>query len=340
MEQPGNLFNNLASLAADAAQRIDIDGIAEGAAAAGQAIGAKADEFKDAAVAAKNDIADKMTELDRMLDQATTDYNDAFTQMNDCGIQLFIARTRAQDAIGLAKRIIDSIASHPKSFDTSFEEVEQHRKSFADTCSFADRELHDARAAATQAGAGLAAGTALAFMAPTGAMWIATAFGTASTGVAISTLSGAAAESAALAWLGGGALAAGGSGIAGGTALLALAGPIGWTAAGLTVCSSIVIFARNRQKLAKQKSEEIEALKRNTEAVRESEAEIASILAATAECRDGLEACCASCLPYFGRNYNELDVQAKMELGSLVNSTLALSELFTKKVAQKEQPDA
>jgi len=53
-------------------------------------------------------------------------------------------------------------------------------------------------------------------MAPTAAMWVATTFGTASTGTAISALSGAAAESAALAWLGGGTLAAGGGGMTAG----------------------------------------------------------------------------------------------------------------------------
>ena len=97
----------------------------------------------------------------------------------------------------------------------------------------------------------------MAFMAPTAAMWIATTFGTASTGAAISTLSGAAATNAALAWLGGGALAAGGGGMAGGTAFLALAGPVGWSIAGATLLSSILIFTAKKTKLNNQKNEEI-----------------------------------------------------------------------------------
>lgn len=53
-----------------------------------------------------------------------------------------------------------------------------------------------------------------------GAMWVATTYGTAGTGVAISGLSGAAANSAALAWLGGGTVASGGGGMAAGAAVL------------------------------------------------------------------------------------------------------------------------
>ncbi len=105
-----------------------------------------------------------------------------------------------------------------------------------------------ARAAAGGAGAGLAAGASVAFMGPTAAMWVATTFGTASTGAAISTLSGAAATNAALAWLGGGAVSAGGAGIAGGNAFLAMTGPIGWTIAGATLLTSIVLFTKNRAK--------------------------------------------------------------------------------------------
>lgn len=74
-------------------------------------------------------------------------------------------------------------------------------------------------------------------------MGIATTFGVASTGTAISALSGAAAANAALAWLGGGALAVGGGGMAAGSAFLALAGPVGWTIAGLSIIASGLVFS-------------------------------------------------------------------------------------------------
>lgn len=75
-------------------------------------------------------------------------------------------------------------------------------------------------------------------------MWVATTFGTASTGTAISALSGAAASNAAIAWLGGGALATGGGGMAAGQALLALAGPIGWGIAGTTLLASVLLTVK------------------------------------------------------------------------------------------------
>ena len=141
-------------------------------------------------------------------------------------MQLFGERNRAVDTIGFVENLINSIANRPKSFDADFEEIETSRDTFLNSCDFSQRELQAAREAAGGAGAGLAAGASVAFMAPTAAMWVATTFGTASTGTAISTLSGAAASNAALAWLGGGALSAGGGGVAAGNALLAMAGPM------------------------------------------------------------------------------------------------------------------
>lgn len=90
--------------------------------------------------------------------------------------------------------------------------------------------------------AGAATGVGVVTLAPTAAMSIATTFGVASTGTAISSLSGAAATNAALAWLGGGTLAAGGGGMAGGSALLALAGPVGWSIAGVALLGGGIMF--------------------------------------------------------------------------------------------------
>ena len=98
--------------------------------------------------------------------------------------------------------------------------------------------------AAGQCAAGVGAGVAVVTLGPTAAMGIATTFGVASTGTAISALSGAAA--AALAWLGGGALAVGGGGMAAGSAFLALAGPVGWTIAGLSIIASGLVFFRTK----------------------------------------------------------------------------------------------
>ena len=99
--------------------------------------------------------------------------------------------------------------------------------------------------AAGQCAAGVGAGVAVVTLGPTAAMGIATTFGVASTGTAISALSGAAAN-AALAWLGGGALAVGGGGMAAGSAFLALAGPVGWTIAGLSIIASGLVFFKTK----------------------------------------------------------------------------------------------
>ena len=239
-------------------EKIDIDAIKNSAEKASVVIKDKSIEVKENAIKLKDDINDKITELDRMLESEITNYNDAYTLMNDKGIRLLIERSRSIDTIDNITGLINSIANTPKEFKDTFEIIESNRKTFKDACNFAERELDAARSAATSAGAGIAAGASVAFMAPTAAMWVATTFGTASTGAAISTLSGAAATNAALAWLGGGALAANGGGMAAGSALLAMAGPIGWTIAGATLLSSIVLFAKKRTKLNAEKNEEIE----------------------------------------------------------------------------------
>ena len=312
---------------------IDKPKVREKAAIAGEALGGKAMEIKDSALAMKEDITEKLNELDHMLESSITEYNDAYTLMNDKGVQLFMERNRAVDTIGFVEALINSIANRPKSFEAEFEEIKTDRDSFLNSCDFGQRELQAAREAAGGAGAGLAAGASVAFMAPTAAMWVATTFGTASTGTAISALSGAAAQSAALAWLGGGALTAGGGGMAAGNALLAMAGPIGWTIAGASLLTSILIFTRKKTKLNKQKNEEIETVKRNTEKVKEVDAQINSILSQTIAVRTGLNNAYTQCLDMFGKDYTGFSDEQKKSLGALVNHTKTLSALFGKTVS-------
>ena len=314
---------------------IDTDALKGKAAGAADMLMGRAGELKDAAIAAKDELEDKLTELDRMLSGAVTEYNDVYTLMNDKGVKLFVERSRAVDTISFAESLVNSIANRPKTFDAEFDEIRTDRQRFTDSCEFADRELQEARKAAAGAGAGLAAGASVAFMAPTAAMWIATTFGTTSTGAAISTLSGAAATNAALAWLGGGALAAGGSGITGGTALLALAGPVGWTIAGATLLSSILIFTSKKTKLNKQKNEEIEAVKENTERVREMDAKINELLSETCSVRSSLNELLTAVMPLFGADYLTLSTEQKLSLGTLVNNTKALAALFGRTIGEE-----
>lgn len=325
-------------------EKIDIEAVKENTGKAGEALKKsagkagevakqKAVEYKDKAVQTKNDINDKLTELDRMLEEEITNYNDAYTLMNDKGVKLFVERNRSVDVIDNVECLVNSIANHPKEFDDDFEAIETNRKQFVDSCEFANREIDAARKAAGGAGAGIAAGASVAFMAPTAAMWIATTFGTASTGTAISALSGAAATNAALAWLGGGALAAGGGGMAAGNALLAMAGPIGWTIAGATLLTSIVLFAKKRIKLNAEKNEEIEKVKKNTASIKEVDARIKALLDETIEIRDGLKEKFMECMGLYGKDYASFDDEQKMLLGNIVNSTMSLSAMLDKTIS-------
>ena len=311
---------------------IDFDAIKDRAAQAGDFLGDKANDVKEMAVQAKEDLDSKLNELDRMLEQSVTDYNDAYTLMSDKGMQLYVERCRDIDLIDNVEAFVNSIANRPKDFDTEFEEINTNRNHFTESCEFANKELQAAREAAGGAGAGLAAGATVAFMGPTAAMWIATTFGTASTGTAISALSGAAATNAALAWLGGGALAAGGGGTAAGTALLAMAGPIGWSIAGATLLTSIVLFAKKRLKLNKEKNSEIESVKANTEKVKELDAQIKAIIDETKGISENLKKAYTECLTVFGCNYNDLSDDQKLKLGALVNNTKALSATFDEEI--------
>lgn len=331
---PKKTLSDLKAAAQKGLSSIDVDAIKDKAAEATSIMLEKAGELKGAAVDVKDDIAAKLTELDRMLQASVTEYNDAYTIMSDKGVQLYIERCRSLDLISFVESLVNSIAIRPKSFDAEFEEISIHRKKFTESRDFADRELQEARKAATGAGAGLAAGASVAFMAPTAAMWVATTFGTASTGTAISTLSGAASTNAALAWLGGGTLAAGGGGMAAGNALLALAGPVGWSIAGATLLSSILLFTSKKAKLNKQKNEEIQAVKKNIEAIRELDEEIGLILSETAGIRTSLNDMLTKALSLFGADYLTFDDSQKQLLGALVNNTKALSAMFEKNVGE------
>lgn len=332
-EKAKSAAENIKIIDKDGDTILDMGSVASKTAQAGEYLAEKAGKVKDLAIETKEDLEAKLNELDNMLQESITNYNDAYTQMNDKGIKLYVERCRAVDAITDVENLVNSIANRPKEFDSEFEEIETNRKHFTDSCEFANRELEAAREAAGGAGAGLAAGASVAFMGPTAAMWVATTFGTASTGTAISTLSGAAATNAALAWLGGGAVAAGGGGTAEGTALLAMAGPIGWTIAGATLLTSILLFAKKRTKINKEKNEEIEAVKKNTEAVKETEAKISQIINETKSIMDGVKTSYTDTLSSFGKDYQEFTEEQKLKLGSLVNNTKALSAMFNKTIS-------
>lgn len=297
-----------------------------------EAIKEKATDIRDTVEDKKDELQLKLKELDIQLEDSINAYNEEYSRMNDEGLNLYIQRTRAADVIDNVTDLISSIANSPKSFESDFEEIKKNKLVFKGAEEFAEKELQDARKAASGAGAGVAAGAAVMSAAPTAAMWIATTFGTASTGTAISTLSGAAATNAALAWLGGGALTAGGGGMAFGNALLALAGPVGIGIAGASLLASIALFSRKRIFNNKEKNEEIESVKKNTAALKEVTETIHTINAETITLREELMKQFSDNMGLHGADYMSLDDADKMRLGAMVNNTKSLSALFDKTV--------
>ena len=121
--------------------------------------------------------------------------------------------------------------------------------------------------------------------------------------------------------------------MAAGQALLAMAGPIGWTIAGATLLSSILLFANKRTKLNKQKNDEIESVKKNIEVIKELDGKINQVLEETNSIRENLNKQYRDCLALYGKDYAAFDAEQKMQLGALVNNTKALSAMFEKTIA-------
>lgn len=270
--------------------------------------------------------------IDQALKDALDQYNQEYTMLSNYGMDLYIQRERAADLILNVEDLINSIANCPKSFDADVREVKTHCLEFKDAGDYAAEELDAAKKAALGAGSGAAAGVMVASLAPTTAMWIATTFGTASTGTAISELSGAVATQAALAWLGGGTVAAGGGGVAAGNAFLAMCGPVGWSIAGATLLTSVVLFAANKVKLQKQKKAEVESVMRNTSALKETNAKVGVILEETNALRDSLAKMYRENVSLYKQNFASLSDEEKIRLGTLVNNAKSLSKTLNKTV--------
>ena len=85
-------FGAIKDMVASKTAAVDAATIKEKAKKATEIVGDKAQEIKASALDVKDDITEKLTELDRMLESSITEYNDAYTLMNDKGVQLFLER--------------------------------------------------------------------------------------------------------------------------------------------------------------------------------------------------------------------------------------------------------
>lgn len=265
-------------------------------------------------------------------EHAVEKYNNTYQTMQETGARLYSLR---QDSVKLIQEIellLNSIANKPKEFEKTISDIQAEQKKFRDTEEYAAEAMKAAVKSGISVAAGVAGGAAVASMAPSAAMWVATTFGTASTGTAISTLSGAAATKAALAWLGGGALSAGGAGVAGGQALLALAGPIGWGITGVTTAASVVALGHKNKKIADEAIAEAKKITIAGAEVNESSAKIQHLIDETVMLMDDLRDMSRANTLLRDANYLELSEKEQYRLGAMVNSTLALAEMLNKTI--------
>lgn len=265
-------------------------------------------------------------------EHAVKKYNNTYQTMQETGSRLYSLR---QDSVKLIQEIellLNSIANKPKEFEKTISDIQAEQKKFRDAEEYAAEAMKAAVKSGISVAAGVAGGAAVASMAPSAAMWVATTFGTASTGTAISTLSGAAATKAALAWLGGGALSAGGAGVAGGQALLALAGPIGWGITGVTTAASVVALGHKNKKIADEAIAEAKKITIAGAEVNESSAKIQHLIDETVMLMDDLRDMSRANTLLRDANYLELSEKEQYRLGAMVNSTLALAEMLNKTI--------
>lgn len=297
------------------------------------ALPANVDELEEMIDSTEDAFFSPSQALDRELERTERKYDAVYALVCEAGEDLYSKRQESLRVIEDVERLVNSIARNPKSFEKEIQEITVHKEQFKNTIEYGLEQKKALEKSAKSIGAGVAAGTAVASMAPTAAMWVATTFGTASTGTAISALSGAAATNAAMAWLGGGALAAGGGGMAAGHALLALAGPIGWGVAGTSLVASVWFTFRKKHKIQESKRDEIARMKNCVEALKEIKGKIDAISIKTDSLSDNLHDSVWACNSMEGGDYTTFSDDQKLALGTMVNNTKALSALLNETVA-------
>lgn len=265
-------------------------------------------------------------------EKAVEKYNAAFRQMEKAGNELHRTRNNCVPLIREIEDLINSIANRPKEFEKTVSDIKAEREKFRDTVEYAEAAFSAAAASGAGVAAGVAGGAAVAGLAPTAAMWIATTFGTASTGTAISSLSGAAATNAALAWLGGGVKVAGGLGMAGGKAFLALAGPVGWGITGVTTAASAFVLGHKNKKIANEAIEEAKQITIAGAELNESSAKIQNLNEETTKLFGALRDAAGANQALKGADYLSLAEDEQIRLGAMVNNTLSLAALLNKTI--------
>lgn len=247
--------------------------------------------------------------------------NDKIEELGEHTNVLYQALTNIQE-------LFDRIRNVPSEKKLQYEKLRQIRLNWKQQAEKIEKDYKDTvvkNAGAGAAGAGL--GVAVVAMGPTAAMGVATTFGVASTGTAISALSGAAATNAALAWLGGGALVAGGGGMAAGEAFLALAGPIGWTIAGVSLAASGLLFWKSKKDKNCIESVFMSISERDVKSYELAIVELNERITRIIDEREKLNNAIDN-IQAFGLDYNKMTEAQQYELGAYVNLMLASTQLL------------
>ena len=260
-------------------------------------------------------MAKKLSKLQLAQQKAEAAAKKTNQKINELGIHtndLYTALVKIQSSF-------DRIRNVPEENRLTYEKLKAIRVKWKQQAENIELEYKKAEVkTAGQGAAGVGAGVAVVTLGPTAAMGIATTFGVASTGTAISALSGAAATNAALAWLGGGALAAGGGGMAAGSTFLALAGPVGWTIAGLSIIASGLMFFKTKGD--KERLEDIYTRISNRDvksyelAIVELSERIKRIIDETGKLETAIKK-----IETFGTDYSQMTEEQQYELGVYVN---------------------
>ena len=261
--------------------------------------------------------------------KAVDNYNSIVKDIQRSGEELYGLRKKSIINIEICENLINSISNTPKELNAKLVKIEAYIIEFRNTENYAEEAYQKAIKSGVGVAAGIGVGATIAAMAPTAAMWVATTFGTASTGTAIASLSGAVATKAALAWLGGGALAAGG---AGGQALLALAGPIGLGLAAAMAGGNAIFLCNKNKKIANQAIAETKTITFAGAQLKETGLIIDQLAEKTKSLLGLLENQLIELRSKKGCKYNDLTSDEQLQLGALVNNSLSLSEMLNKTV--------
>lgn len=265
------------------------------------------------------------------LKSAEEEYARLGKNANDKAIELYTYRKSAALQIKRVEEYINTLANTPKEFLKDVENVRLNIREFNKAIEIEEENSKANIKGGSVAAGGIATGGAIAALGPTAAMAIATTFGTASTGTAISALSGAAATNAALAWLGGGAVAAGGGGMAAGNAILALAGPVGWTAAAVFAIGGGLLAYNKNKKAAEKATDEAIKVEKKIYNLKVLINGLNALKNKTIKLKSSLDF--ALMVNTYPKNYIDFSIEQKENLAALINNVRSMGELINERVS-------